>query len=426
MHKKIKLIAMYFPQLHAIPENDEWWGKGFTDWNNVKKAKPQFEGHYQPRIPLNNNYYDQSKLETLRWQIDLAKKHGVYGFCHYHYWFDGKQLLETPTNLILENKDIDFPFCLSWANETWSRRWDAQEHQILIKQTHPPTKEGWKKHYDYLIKAWKDPRAIKVDGKPVFVIYRPARIEKIDEMLAYWKELALADGLQGLYFIFQKQSEPPKRDCLKSFDATFQFQPFEAIYTSPFKFTETDTDTDTVITYSWFYRFFRIWWFINVFNKLRRLLSDVLLLNKMRWLLSAMLLKFVQLFSERIEVHMRTIRSKYFQGLTIRNYDDVWKLIVAIRHDRTLITYPGAFIDWDNTARYKNRATLFSGASPYAFEKWFSKLVDTMPLRNLPENFIFLNAWNEWSEGTYLEPDEIFGYQYIEAVKKVLDSDNDR
>ena len=104
----VKLIAMYFPQLHAIPENDEWWGKGFTDWNNVRAAESMFEGHYQPRVPLNRNYYDQSQLETLRWQIDLAKRHGIYGFCHYHYWFDGKQLLETPTNLILANKDIDF------------------------------------------------------------------------------------------------------------------------------------------------------------------------------------------------------------------------------------------------------------------------------------------------------------------------------
>ncbi|HTN94182.1 MAG TPA: glycoside hydrolase family 99-like domain-containing protein, partial [Gallionella sp.] len=128
---EVKLIALYFTQLHAIPENDEWWGKGFTDWNNVRAAKPMYEGHYQPRVPFNNSYYDQSRLETLRWQIDTARRYGIYGFCHYHYWFDGKQLLETPTNLIMDNKDIDFPFCLSWANETWSRRWDARDHHIL-------------------------------------------------------------------------------------------------------------------------------------------------------------------------------------------------------------------------------------------------------------------------------------------------------
>ena len=377
---KVKLIAMYFPQLHAIPENDQWWGKGFTDWDNVKSAVPQFEGHYQPRLPLKHNYYDQSEIETLRMQINLAKAYGVYGFCHYHYWFDGKQLLETPTNLMLENLELDMPFCLSWANETWSRRWDAQNHEILIKQTHPPTHESWKKHYDYLIKTWKDPRAIKVAGKPVFVIYRPQRIEKIDEMLTYWKMLALKDGLPGLYFVFQKQYEPPKRDCVKSFDATFQFQPFEAAISH--KLTQN----------SWLYRFFR-----RVVYKLFRMLPD---------------------FSQQL---LSSFKAKYFGGLIIHDYEEIWRQVVEVRPDKTLTTYPGAFVDWDNTARYKNRATLYNGASPQAFEKWFSKLVNTMPLRKLPESFIFLNAWNEWSEGTYLEPDEKFGRQYLEAVKKVLE-----
>ena len=226
----IKVVAMYFPQLHAIPENDQWWGKGFTDWINVKKATPLFKGHYQPRIPLNENYYDQSQLDTLRWQVEMAKKHGIYGFCHYHYWFDGKQLLETPTNLMLDNKDIDMPFCLSWANETWSKRWDGLDHHILIKQTHPPAEKNWSKHFDYLIRAWTDERAIKIDGKPVFIIYRPHRIDNIDEMLAFWQKKAIERGLTGIYFIFQKQYELPDKKCLKSFDALFQFQPFEAIY----------------------------------------------------------------------------------------------------------------------------------------------------------------------------------------------------
>ncbi len=370
-----KLIAMYFPQLHAIPENDAWWGKGFTDWDNVKIAEPQFEGHYQPRVPLGKNYYDQSKLETLRWQVDLAKKHGIYGFCHYHYWFDGKQLLETPTNLMLENKDIDFPFCLSWANETWSRRWDGRDHHILIQQTHPAAKESWKKHYDYLIKAWKDPRAIKVDGKPVFVIYRPQRIEKIHDMLAYWRELAAKDGLAGLYFIFQKQYELPKKNCLESFDAIFQFQPFEAIYSPSFD--------KTSIRHSFMFKFFR---------RLPEYLQDVL----------------------------RGLRTSYLKDLTFHDYEAVWKKIIEIRPDEKLTTFPGAFVDWDNASRYKSRATIFRGASPQSFERWFSELVATMPQRNLPENFIFLNAWNEWSEGTYLEPDEKFGYQYLEAVGKAL------
>jgi lipopolysaccharide biosynthesis protein len=130
-----KVIAMYFPQLHAIPENDEWWGEGFTDWVNVREATPQHDGHYQPRVPLNHNYYDQSRSDVLHWQIDLAKQYGLHGFCHYHYWFDGKQLLETPTNLMLDDRSMDLPFCLSWANETWSRRWDGLNFQLLIGLT---------------------------------------------------------------------------------------------------------------------------------------------------------------------------------------------------------------------------------------------------------------------------------------------------
>ena len=372
----VKLIAMYFPQLHAIPENDEWWGTGFTDWDNVRTAIPMYEGHYQPRVPLNKNYYDQSQIETLRWQIDLARRHGVYGFCHYHYWFDGKQLLETPTNLIMANRDIDFPFCLSWANETWTKRWDARDHHILIQQTHPPTRESWKRHYDYLIKAWTDPRAIKVDGKPVFVIYRPQRIEKIDEMLAYWRELAQQDGLPGLYFIYQKQYELPNRNCLKSFDALFQFQPFETI-NSP------------------------------AFDK-----------NSIK---HTLLFKLVRKLPERYQNMLRGVREAFVKELTFHDYNAIWQKIVEVHPDQNLTTYPGAFVDWDNTARYKKRATIFRGASPEGFGEWFAKLVDSMPRRNLPENFIFLNAWNEWSECAYLEPDERYGYQYLEAVKKVLD-----
>jgi len=378
--REVKLIAMYFPQLHAIPENDEWWGKGFTDWHNVQSARPQYTGHNQPRVPLNKNYYDQSKIETLRWQVDLAKQYGIYGFCHYHYWFDGKQLLETPTNLIMEHKDIDFPFCLSWANETWSKRWDGRDNHILIQQTHIPTKERWKQHYDYLIKAWTDPRAIKVDGKPVFIIYRPQRIDKIDEMLAYWQALAKADGLQGLYFIFQKQGELPSRNCLNSFDAVFQFQPQEAVNSAAYDK-----------------------------NSIRH----------------SRLFKLVQSLPERYQDMLRGLRAKFVKELTFHDYDEAWRQVVEIRRDAKLTTFPGAYVDWDNAARYKKRATVFRGASPEKFYKWLSMLVKGMPQRDLPENFIFLNAWNEWSEGAYLEPDERYGYQYLEAVKSALSNSID-
>lgn len=372
-----KVIAIYYPQFHSISENDEWWSKGFTDWDSVKVGKQQFPGHDQPRKPLNANYYDESQLKTIRWQIDLAKKYGIYGFCHYHYWFDGKQLLETPTNMMLENRDLDFPFCLSWANETWSRRWDGRDNEILIQQTQPSTEESWQKHFDYLIRFWIDERAIKVDGKPVFVIYRPHRIAKVGKMLDFWCKKAGEHGLKGLYFIAQKQYEHPSRKCLSAFDAEFQFQPFESVYSPNF-------GGDSIPHSPWF--------------------------------------RFVRALPERIQDCLRALRAKYTKGLTFIDYDRVWEQIIAIRPDNQLTTYPGAFADWDNTARYKKRATIYSGASPERFEYWFTKLVQGMEARKLPENFIFFNAWNEWAEGAYLEPDEHHGYSYLEAIKRVLNS----
>jgi hypothetical protein len=373
---RAKLIAMYFPQLHAIPENDTWWGKGFTDWDNVKKAAPLFDGHYQPRIPLDYNYYDQSQLDTIYWQVDLARKYGLYGFCHYHYWFDGTQLLETPTNLMLENKDIDFPFCLSWANETWSRRWDGRDHHILIEQTHPPRKDRWELHFNYLIKAWTDDRAIKVDGKPVFIIYRPHKIPKIDQMLDFWREKAASRGLKGLYFMAQKQYEFPSRECLKGFDAIFQFQPFESIYFPGFN------KNPGQLTH-----------WIRIARKLPLPLQNI-----------------IHSLREKI-----TIEPRFY------DYDEIWSEVVKVRQEPGLKNvYPGAFVDWDNTARYNKRAIIFKGVTPERFKHWLSILVDSMTGRDLPENFIFLNAWNEWAECTYIEPDTQYGYQYLEIINEVL------
>jgi len=376
MSKKAKLIAMYFPQLHEIPENNKWWGDGFTDWENVKSAQPQHEEHNQPRVPLNKNYYDQSKLDTLHWQVNLAKQYGIFGFCHYHYWFDGKQLLETPTNLAIKHKELNMPFCLSWANETWSKRWDGRDHHILIKQTHPPIKARWKLHFDYLIKAWTDHRSIKVNEMPIFAIYRPHRIPEIDNMLDYWRELSVKAGLKGLYFIAQKQYEFPNTACLKSFDAIFQFQPFESIYSSNFKKASIKNST---------------------------------------------YFKLVRALPESLQDLLRSAVANFSKNKpTFHEYDQVWQAILNNPTSKKITTYPGAFIDWDNTARYKDRATIFKGATPEKFEYWFKKLVDSIPNRNLPEPLIFINAWNEWAESAYLEPDESNGFAYLEAVERVL------
>jgi len=166
----MKVVALYLPQFHTIPENDTWWGEGFTEWVNIKKAIPLFENHHQPRMPLQDNYYNLADPDVMRWQASIAKEHGVYGFCFYHYWFDGKLLLQKPIENFLENKDIDIHFCISWANEHWTDQWVSEKWNVLIEQRYGERDE-WKVHFDYLLPYFKDDRYIKVDEKPVFVIY---------------------------------------------------------------------------------------------------------------------------------------------------------------------------------------------------------------------------------------------------------------
>ena len=373
----VKLIAFYFPQLHAIPENDEWWGKGFTDWVKVKQARAMFKDHYQPRVPLNSRYYDQSKEDVIRWQIDLARSYGLYGFCHYHYWFDGKHLLEKPTNIFLESKDLDFRFCLAWANETWSRRWDGLDHHILIKQTHIPDKEKWRAHFNYLIRAWSDERAICIDERPVFLIYRAHRISQIGDMFDFWQELAVRRGLKGIFFIAIKQYEFPIPDVLKYFDAVVQFQPFEAIYSPEFEG---------------------------------------------KGLAESKLVQSLRVLPENILDILRSVKYSLFNSLTFYDYDIVWEQILKKKHEGGLPTYPGAFVDWDNTARYEKRAKVFRRACPEKFEYWFNRLVRNMAPQLGSDQYIFINAWNEWAESAYLEPDERYKYSYLEATMRCLHS----
>ena len=215
--KRTKLIAFHLPQFHTIPENDEWWGQGFTDWVNVKNAKALYKFHNQPRVPLNNFYYDLSDVEVLRWQSELAKKYGIYGFCYYHYWFGGKLLLQKPLENLLKEKSIDFPFCLCWANETWCRTWDGRSRDVLIRQEYGGEKE-WKEHFKYLKDFFQDSRYIRIHNKPVIVIYRSGDCKCYNEMIACWRELCPEYGIDDLYVIDErngfKQSNNEQTDAL--------------------------------------------------------------------------------------------------------------------------------------------------------------------------------------------------------------------
>ena len=207
MSKRARVIAFYLPQFHPIPENDKWWGKGFTEWTNVAKAKPLFPGHYQPHVPADLGFYDLRVPETRMAQAEMAREYGIEAFCYYHYWFAGKRLIERPFNEVLESGEPDFPFCLCWANQTWTGIWHGCPNRILIEQTYPGMND-YKNHFYELLKAFSDDRYVKVDGKPLFVIYRPLEIPDVTRVTDFWRELALRSGLKGLYLVGISHLDP--------------------------------------------------------------------------------------------------------------------------------------------------------------------------------------------------------------------------
>ncbi|HEX8950169.1 MAG TPA: glycoside hydrolase family 99-like domain-containing protein [Dissulfurispiraceae bacterium] len=200
MNTLARLIAYYLPQFHPIPENDEWWGKGFTEWTNTAKAKPLFPGHYQPHIPTDLGFYDLRVPEARAAQAELARTYGIEAFCYYHYWFAGRRLLERPFNEVLKSGEPDFPFCLCWANETWTGRWHGNPGRILIEQTYPGTKDDIN-HFYCLLDAFADRRYMRVDGRPVFIVYNPDQLPNPRKTTDCWRELASRAGLKGLYLI---------------------------------------------------------------------------------------------------------------------------------------------------------------------------------------------------------------------------------
>ena len=221
----VKLIAFHLPQFHPIPENDKWWGKGFTEWTNVVKARPRFRGHYQPHLPADLGFYDLRLPEVREAQAELAREYGIYGFCYYHYWFNGKRLLERPVNEILDQRRPDFPFCLCWANENWTRAWDGLEREVLLKQNY--SEDDDRQHIRWLAVAFSDSRYIRIDGRPLFLIYRSARLPDANRTTDVWREEAVRLGIGDLYLchvenLFSEGCPDPKT---LGFDASIEFQP---------------------------------------------------------------------------------------------------------------------------------------------------------------------------------------------------------
>lgn len=363
----MKVLAMYLPQYHAIKENDEWWGEGYTEWSAVKSAVPYYKGHKEPRIPLDNNYYDLSdeNASTWRWQAEIAKKNKIYGFCIYHYWFEaGKQLLEKPMEILLKHTEIDVRYCICWANETWTRTWYGLETEVLTEQKYGDKTE-WKKHFDYLLPFFKDPRYIKIDNRPLINIYHTAEIPQLGEMRNYWEKLAGENGFDGIYLV-SGNTNSVLDNRTELIDAYYNFEPG---YTFKYKFP----------TYA------------TIYYKLRT--SICTFLNKM---------------SKKKKIERRV------------SYD----LITRSMDKKDVIcdvnTFPGGFPQWDNTPRRKYKGTEFYSASPEKFRMQIQRMKE----KYKDAEFIYINAWNEWGEGCYLEPDVINMDSYLKVIKDEFESED--
>lgn len=355
-----KILAFYLPQFHAIPENDAWWGKGFTDWTNVRKAKPLFAGHEQPRVPLNGNYYDLSQTDVLRWQAQLMRDYQVDGLCFYHYWFDGKLLLEKPAEDLLAHTDIQMPFCFSWANEPWARTWDGKNSTVLMPQRYGDEAD-WKKHFDYLLPFFQDERYIKVDGKPMFVIYKSMSMPDAKAMMDCWEALAHEQGLPGLHYVETiRNAELDARDL--PFSARVEFEPVRANYEQTF-------------------------WQLN-YKRVRR----------------------------RIVKSLNALLGTHFLHNTPFTFAEVAQR--SLQKQSPKGTYGGVFIGWDNTARRALASTIVLPPTKQEFKDY---LREKMRITNevYGTDYVFINAWNEWAEGTYLEPDEKHGFDYLEAIREL-------
>ncbi len=358
----LRPIAFVLPQFHPIPENDAWWGKGFTEWTNVTKAIPFFEGHYQPHLPADLGFYDLRLAQARTVQAKLAKDHEIYGFCYYHYWFNGKRLLDQPLDGMLKQRDLDMPFMFCWANENWTRRWDGKDHEILIKQDY--SSEDDIAHMRWLCEeVFPDSRYIRIDDKPVFMVYRHNLFPDIKRTLELWRDIAINEfGYKGLYLMvaesFNDQTSPESI----GFDAAVEFSPHAVIK-----------------------------------NKIKRPTQGRNL--------------FQQLFNSNInhsEIDFRDFKLGVEQAVN-REVPD-YKL------------YRSVTPAWDNTPRKGEKGVVALGSSPDLYEYWLKEMVSTFTPFSKEENFIFINAMNEWAEGNHLEPCVKYGKAYLEATKRALDN----
>lgn len=360
MSEKIKPIAIYLPQFHPIAENDQWWGKGFTEWTNVTKAKPLFDGHYQPHLPSDLGFYDLRLEEARLAQEELAKAYGIYGFCYYHYWFNGKRILEEPLNRKLQNPKEDFPFMMCWANENWTRIWNGGDTDLLLQQNY--SEQDDKNHIQVLISYFKDSRYIKVNGKPMFILYRPKLFPDIKKTLAIWREAVKKAGFPDLYVGFAETTEYSNGVEEDGFDFSFDFQPN--------------------------------------FSRRPATLND------------SVVKRYFREFLKKLKI---PYTNKY---QLIYDYEEYIHLQIATPFKPK--SYPSITPMWDNSARRKINYFILHHSTPQKYKVWLQHIINNYIWEDMPESFLFINAWNEWAEGNHLEPCQKWGRGFLEATKEAL------
>lgn len=377
-----RIIALYLPQFHPIPENDQWWGKGFTEWTNVAQARPLFRGHYQPRVPADLGFYDLRLSQTREEQASLAKEAGVSAFCYYHYWFNGHQLLERPLQEVVASGKPDFPFCICWANHTWSSAtWShkGKGSSVLIEQTYPGEEDD-KAHFMSLLSTFQDPRYYKIDGRLVFCIYDVWKFPNISDFIKRWRDLAKEHHLPGFYFIgmtpntlsFDIHDLNSHKRVIPNLESS------SAIYQAVL-----DMGFDAV----------------NSFGKRRgEMRSKGFLRNALHRALEL--------------THLNIGASTYDYSTTVKEFfapEDTWENV-----------FPTIMPQWDRTARNSNREGIYVHSTPENFRIHIQNALQLLKHKQPEHQVLFLKSWNEWAEGNYVEPDIKFGHGYLDAIKDAL------
>ena len=378
---KPRIIGLYLPQYHPIPENDEWWGKGFTEWINVAKARPQFRGHYQPRIPADLGFYDLRVPEVREQQADLAREAGLEGFCYYHYWFgNGKQLLERPFNEVLASGKPTLPFCLCWANhdwtnKTWTKGTSLRRDSMIMKMEY--SMDDHRQHFMALLPAFRDQRYITVDGKPLFAVWAPNDIPQVEQFIELWQQMARDNGLPGIHFVgytpnASGRSVSGKKLSLWATDESAQH--YNILLNKGF---------DAVMS-SGLFR------------------AQSVCQGKLR-MLAYYLAKNTFLPASNRTDYAKTMKHYYVP-------EDAWENV-----------YPTLLPQWDRTPRAGARTNPLTNSTPEKFQKTVEEALALVRNKQPEHQILFLKAWNEWGEGNYVEPDQKYGHGYIQAIRQAIE-----